>query len=312
MTPDPSAAKPWPYTKLMYIIVIVCWVIYVVASLTQPSAAVAHYNLSTASLIFLRSAIFIPVLVIWILAVRGTTMIKSYTTAVESGTEAPALKRISDGLIWTIIYLISASLVGSIVPHFVGTPYLTTSLLIRNHISPIAALIAFILIYRGSQGLKLVAIFNTWSRETVIALGIFALFSATFVFEFATVSTSATDSSGIPLSTLPHEVLLFTAVMPFILAWFLGILAMVNIRKYAVTVSGILYRQALKNLAYGIGVIIAFTMLHQLLIFSSRFLVSLKLVTVLLIIYLLLGVYALGFILVRRGARNLMRIEALQ
>jgi hypothetical protein len=304
--------KPWRFTTPVYVAIVVFWLLYVVASLAAPSSSAEHFHLSTATVTLLRIGIFVPVLIIWILAVRGTATIKTYAATVGPGLEANALNLIADGLIWTIVYLVSASVIGSFIPHFIDTPYLKTAVLIRNHVSPLAALIAFILIFRGSQSLKRVSDFVTWTSETFVVLGIFGLFCIGFVLEFATSPTNGVDSSGIPLSILPHEALLFSAVMPFVLAWFLGILAMINIRKYATTVKGILYRQALRNLAYGIGVIIAFTMLHQILVFSSRFLLNLNLLVILLIIYLLLGLYAVGFVLVRRGAHNLMRIEALR
>jgi hypothetical protein len=311
-TPDTPEPQPWRFTKAAYVAIGIGWIIYVIASLAAPSTANAHYHISAGTLLLLRIGIFVPVLIIWILAVRGTATIKTYAAAIDSGAEAPALNRIADGLIWTIVYLVSASVVGALVPYFIGTPWIKTAVLIRNHISPLIALIAFILIFRGSQGLKQVSNFVTWSTETIIALGIFAVFSFGFVMEFANSPTTGTDSAGIPLAILSHEAMLFTAVMPFILAWFLGILAMINIRKYATTVNGILYREALRNLAYGVGVIIVFTMFHQILIFASRFLANLNLGFVLLVVYLLLGLYAVGFMLVRRGARNLMRIEALR
>src|SRR5262249_10846944 len=130
--------------------------------------------------------------------------------------------------------------------------------------------------------------------------------------EFATSPTTGGNLTRNSLVILPHSILLVTLVLPHILSWFLGILAIINIAKYARQVQGNLYRDALKNLIRGIAGVIFFTVVYQIILFASQFLANLSLGLTLLIIYLLLILYALGFLFVQAGAKKLMRIEVVQ
>jgi hypothetical protein len=174
------------------------------------------------------------------------------------------------------------------------------------------ALIAFYLLYRGSQQLKLAAEFITWTRSSLWILIAYAVFAFFFVLEFATSPATGVGTQASSTAIVPHGLLLFTLIMPYILAWFLGILAIVNLAKYSRQVKGSLYRQALENLVKGIGAVIFFTIIYQVFVFAVRYLTNISLGAALLLVYCILVLYGLGFVFVRKGAKKLMLLEVAQ
>jgi hypothetical protein len=92
----------------------------------------------------------------------------------------------------------------------------------------------------------------------------------------------------------------------------MGLAAIINIAKYARQVKGILYRSALVNLVRGLTVVIAFSISIQLLGFAAKYLATLQIGALLLMVYALMMLYAAGFFLIANGARKLAKLEAAQ
>jgi hypothetical protein len=307
-----DAPKSWRYARGTYLTVIACWVVYAVLSLLAPTAASARFHMTPMQLFFLRLSIIFPVNLIWLMATRGVINVKFYAQMIRGSHDAQAINTIADGLLWTLAYLILITLGNAVLPYFVNAKFFDVLIIIRDHIGPLFALIAFFVLYRGSQRLKLVANFDTWSTSTIWALIAFSIFAFFFVLEFATSPAIGTGPSRSSLAILPHELLLFTLIIPYIASWFMGILAIINISKYARQVKGNLYRQALESLVRGIAGVVFFIMVYQIIVFAARYLTEISLGMTLLIVYIILLLYGLGFLFIRTGAKKLMRIEAVQ
>lgn len=303
-----NPSRHWQHSALAHSLVIGCGLLYAGLSLFASRGGNPAFHLSNLQTIFMQLTIVIPVIVIWLVALRGAITFKVYANLIKGSPEAAGINRIADGLFWTVIYLICIALTGAAVPYFSQSPQLPLVLLIRNHAPVLAALVAFILIYAGSHQLRQITPFTTWTRTTIWLMVAFSLFSLFIALVFIQTPTPV-DSRGIPNSTLPREVLLFSVLLPYLSAWLMGLLASVNIAKYAKRVNGIIYRAALQDLVRGIVAVVAFGILLQLLTLASRFLVGLSLAPLLLIIYTLLAFYGLGFWFVRSGAKKLTRME---
>jgi hypothetical protein len=103
--------------------------------------------------------------------------------------------------------------------------------------------------------------------------------------------------------------LVLTIIIPYLYAWFIGLLAAFEITVVARQAKGILYRQALRLLAGGVSVVIAglITIQYVRSVFPSGGKLSLGLV--LLLIYLVYLIVAAGFVLITLGANRLKKIE---
>lgn len=304
--------KSWGLEKKARTIVVVCWVVYAVLSFMSPRSTSRSFNLPGWETVLLQLTILVPLYFIWTTAINGAVTFKHYAHIIKGGREAPGISQIANGLFWLVGYAYLVFLTSVIVPYFVHSPLLGTAVIIKNHLPAWIALIAFYLIYQGSARLRDVAQFTTWSRVTPWLAVAFALFAGAFTMAFAYSPVDMANRGGIPAYSAPPNVLLFTLVLPSLATWFMGILATVNIIKYATFVKGFIYKLALRRLVWGIWSVLFFAVVLQGLIMMAPFLNSLGLGVLLLIIYAILILYGLGFMLIRSGARKLTRIEVIE
>jgi hypothetical protein len=304
--------QPWKYAQLTYLAVVVCWITYAVLTLFAPHSANARFHLAEPELALLQLTVIVPLHLIWLAAAYGTVMFKHYAQVIHDGLEAPAFNHIANGLLVTITYLIANTLLGAVIPFLAHSRLLDVIVIVRDHITPIGALIGFYLLYRGSHQLRSAAKFTTWTKTALWLLVGFGLFSAAFVLDFTLSPNPPSSGNPSSLSLLPHALLVFTLVLPYLAGWFMGLLASVNIAKYSRHVNGVLYRRALRDLRRGIWGVILFGVALQILTFSARFLTNLSLGWTLLLVYILLLLYGLGFLFVRSGAKKLTQIEVIQ
>jgi hypothetical protein len=137
----------------------------------------------------------------------------------------------------------------------------------------------------------------------------YAVLGVLFGWLFANNLAGAPDPNGIPKFAMPGQLPLFTVAIPYIFAWVTGILAITVIAEYARTIHGTIYRRALKDLVRGLIGVLFFSILLQLIQLSSGVFAGLRLGTTLLILYVLIILYAIGFMFIARGAHKLSLIE---
>jgi uncharacterized membrane protein len=78
---------------------------------------------------------------------------------------------------------------------------------------------------------------------------------------------------------------------------------------YAKKIKGLLYKRALNRLAAGIATVIGSSIFIQFINIVFAYKNNGSLGSLLVLIYLLLAVEAIGYILIASGAKNLKRIE---
>ncbi|MDF2461321.1 MAG: hypothetical protein K0S68_724 [Candidatus Saccharibacteria bacterium] len=311
--PAIKTAPRWKFGRYAYAAVVLAWLVYALLTLFAPEISNRRFQLSDSALLLLRLTIIVPIHLIWLLAMRGAVAFKNYSALIAGGKESKAIDLIANGLLWTIGYLILNSVLSATTPFFAGTSVFAPLVIIRDHLAPFFSLIAFFLIYRGSHLLRDIAGFTTWTRGTAWIVAAYSVFAFLFVLQFATAPILDGAAAGrTATSIVPHNILLFTLIVPFLSAWFMGVAALINISKYARHVKGVLYRSALVNLVRGLIVVIGFSISLQLLNFSAKYLATLQIGAILLILYALMILYATGFFLVANGARKLAKLEATQ
>jgi hypothetical protein len=302
----------WRYVRLSYVVLFLCWLVYAAATLLAPIRQNAFSHVSHPERLFIQLTIIVIFGIIWFVALRGATAFKNYASLVQDAKEAPGLHKIANGLLWVVAYLVLIAVSSAIVSALSTSSMGDQISVLRDHLTVLVVLIAFINLYMGSQHLAEVAKFDTWDRKTMLIIAGYMLFSIAFVIAFSHSSPPPPGSTRNSLSILPHDLLLFTLILPYLIGWFLGILACVNISRYAHRVKGILYRRALVSLVRGIVTVIALGIVFQLLTFAVRYLTSLPLNSIILLLYALIVLYGLGFVFIRSGAKMLARIEVAQ
>ncbi len=310
--PGPSNVQTWRYAPAAYVILLVCWAIYAAASILAPhTTATTAFQLSGSERFLLQLTIIVPILVIWLVALQGALTFKRYAKLIKGSSDAPALNMIATGLLWLVGYLVVGALLGTTVQYFADSPYLNTMVALQNHLPVFASVIAFLLLCRGSYRLRIAADFRIWTSATIGLLIAFSVFAGVMAWAFAT-NEIVPNRNGIPTYSWPRDVMIFSFLLPYVLAWFMGLLAAMNIARYSRNVKGIIYRQALRRLVWGLVTVVSFAALIQALSLISRIFSSATLPSLLTIIYGLLVLYGLGFWLVRSGAKKLTQIEVVQ
>jgi hypothetical protein len=303
-------ASRWKHTRLTYYLVLAGWVFYAFLTFLSPDTFYKAHSISPTAIDFVRITVLVLILVIMLLAARGATAFKSYAIMIAGSKEGQAIDLIADGLLLTLSYFLITTIFGALLPFYTQSPGYNALVVIRDHIPVVISLAAYFVIYRGSDQLRRVAKFETWTRGAAFVMVAFMVFSFVFVLEYTRFQAPPPIADeATAMTILPLNLLLFTLILPFLLAWFLGILATINIFKFSNQVQGKLYRLALKDLIKGLWFVIILSMLIQFLSLSDKYLVTLKLPILFGIIYVLLILYGIGFMFVRAGAKRLSALE---
>lgn len=300
----------WKYAPHIYVLVMLAWLVYVALSLVAGASAPNPYHLSHDSLYLIDLTIFVPVLAIWLMAARGAIHLTSYARLIYKSPEGQGLQQIAVGVMVLLAYLVMIGLLGSIVSYFHASSYIKPLVILKNQMPAGLALIAFLYLYLGSVSLCRSSKAEVQSRDKVLPTGLFLLAAAAIAWGFSGSDTdSLMQANGTPLYVAPHNLLLFTLVMPYLFSWLLGLHASLNILDYAQNVNGTLYRAALGSLAKGIMTTVIFIVALQLFTVGTPIISQLNLGGILLVVYAIILLYGVGAYYITAGSRKLTLIE---
>lgn len=263
------------------------------------------YNLSQLQTRLLQLTIVLPVVGIWWAAIYGGTRFKRYADSIKDSPDGQALKRVATGLLVLAVGLIVAQTFSTLRAYVsVGTEVPAWFRAIVNRISVAFPLTAFFLMWRGSQ--KLLALTSKKRLSLGVTTGVVVVLAA-LGFAYANgVINSPTKSQTYALS---DTWTISTVIVPFVLSWILGLLAAINILVYSKYTKGVIYKDALGSLVKGVVLVVTFSVVVQLLTASAGIFQGLSLKAILGVVYLLIILFAAGYIVIARGAKKLMSIE---
>jgi hypothetical protein len=294
----------WIFLTLLAVYVVL------VFSLPPDPAVLAKYNFTLTHARILNVTIVVPVLLIYLTALYGFVSFYNYCHKVKDSREGPYLRQITNGLMVLAFSLPINSITGSINSYIrhASPSWSTESTVLRNYLSLVLAFASIYLIAQGIQGLN-----DTLKKKRQSSnlgrsfnfLGPIAL--ASFYTWLITVQTRGVNT--LDAYHMPDWLILLTIVIPYTYAWSIGIRAVLQLYGYQTWVKGSIYKKALRDVSLGVGVIVVSSIFVQLLVTMSAQLNRLNLTPLLMLIYVLLIIYALGYGLVARGARKLKMIE---
>ncbi len=292
----------WAFTSLI--------VIYIGLAFGLPSdpEILKRYEISQNQARLLNLTIIAPIVVVYFTALYGFLRFRTYAKSVEDSKEGRPLKQLSIGLAVLAFGLPISSIIGSLTNYiqFDQSQWMSTASIFRSYISLLFPLIAFTYISLGAQGLV-----DTLKRQSVFHRPILSLLGPIILASvFTWLITSQPHETASQISYhLPNWLVILTLAVPYVYIWCRGIQAAYKLNMYKGTVKGLLYKRAIDYLAKGICVIIGLSILVQLITTLSAQLNRLDLGPLLLILYLLVALFALGYGLVARGAKKLKQIE---
>ena len=289
------------FTALSIAYIVLCF------ALPPNTATTSAYNLTYTEYRILLVFINIPILVVWFAAFYGYGKLDEYVALVKKAPNGKPLADISNGLkflAWglPITSIVSMALAG--VTH--ATPGITSFTIITTHyMSLLVAILAFTCTGIGSWRLTDI----THIRPSLaMTRWIFASFTFVGVmFTYFTITASQTQHPN-PFR-LPMWLILLTIVTPYLYAWFMGLFAAYEIFLYSKQTKGVLYKQALTCLAAGIMITIVSSVMFQYLLVDTTHIRKISFSWMFIGVYLLLLMYAGGFLLFSTGAKRLKKIE---
>jgi hypothetical protein len=283
------------------------WLIYAALSLLAPVRN-NTFHLTKLELSAIQLTIILPILAIWVIAIFGAATFKRYAGLIRKSADGSALNLISNGLLLVVTYFILQGILGALPNYLVGTPALKPVIIINNHLPMLVSVAAFGLILAGALKLRGITSRRMSTGGLTAIVFPYAVLGAIYAWNFYHSVPLATVN-GIPKFAVPGKMPFFTLALPYIAIWLMGVLAVTIVAEYARTVNGKVYRLVLKDLVRGLSGVLAFSILVQVIQLSAGLFRHMAIGGVLIVIYIILVLYAVGFIFIARGARKLMMIE---
>jgi hypothetical protein len=283
---------------------------YTLTLINKPDPAVLKkYSLSLASFHWLQASILIILTIIWTASLMGSLFFKLYAVKIRDSSDGNALNIISNGLIVLSIAQpitsnlgLIAGLIGKHHPEHI--PKLTIA---NNYISLALMGLAMALVAIGGQ--KLISHVGRRLRITSQNWWVMAFIAFSALYSYFIIIQPIHTPLSRRAYFLPDWLLVVSIAIPYLCVWYLGLNGASQIYHYQKNIRGLLYKSALKYLAAGITAVIATSVFTRVIITSSTRLSHFQLTPMLLIIYALLLIDAIGFILIAIGARRLGKIE---
>lgn len=263
-------------------------------------------NISETEYRLAISTLILPFAIIWFSAFYAYNKLRVYATQIQSTREGTAFKSIADGtgvLAWglagTTILAILFDAISSANPGFTGFQKVFS-----DYISILVPLIGFTFIGSGTRILNVIS----KVRPNIIGTRIIILVFLTIGVFFSHLVLSNSAHNNDPYY-LPFFFLVITFIIPYLYAWFIGLLSANEFRLYAQAVKGIIYKRALIWLAVGLTIVVIASVASQFInsVFLTKHNISIG--SAFLMTYPIFVIEAVGYGLVAYGARWLKRIE---
>lgn len=282
-------------------------ILYAGGTLLLPPAkgTLRKYHISLLHLRMIDLTIVILYAAIWLCGFYGLYRLMQYSKLIDKNKDGKPVVKITIG-IGLLAFWLPVSAVFNVYSQYLAQrhPGLNEAVAItQNYVSLLLPLIGFIFISLGTRGLNELTKKRPTLRETNI-IALLVIFIGVFYVHL--VSTTHNRLSVYHLNII---YILLTLVIPYIYMWFLGVLSFYEIYMYRRHVAGIVYRKSWQLLAFGTASIIVVSILIQYLTTISMRFNKLSLDWILLIIYMLLILLAVGYVLIAFGVNNLQKIE---
>lgn len=284
------------------------WVILyaaLVIIIPTDKATLEQYNLSPLFAKLLSVTVVLPIIAIWSMAFYGYSKLKSYSKLITNHKDGKAISIIATGLQVLALGLPTASAIntfGNIIAR-ANSDYAQAHGVISIYINLVVPLAAFLVIGIGARNL----VYQIKPKSS-------HLLTYTILFLLAAISVfythAVTEHGGINQTFhIPMLILITTVVIPYVTIWYIGIFASIDLFVYSQKVKGIIYKNCWRYVSGGIAMIIVSMITLQYLTTLTNRLTKLPIGSLMLIIYLLLILMAVGYVLVAKGAKGLRKIE---
>lgn len=269
------------------------------------------YNLSNSQYHILILLYVLPFIGIWYAAFLAFTRLNRYAKSIEGSVEAAGYKTLALGCGWLAYSLPITAIISLLLFTVENSSQVLkpTAVILSNYMNLIVPLIGFILL--GYSARRLSQLSKT-RMDSKLANKIGAVFIVLgLVYGYFTISAINLDSitSTQNVYFLPIWVVVISLIVPYLYSWFVGLLAAFEMIFYAKNSKGLLYRQALSYVGYGIATVIVSSIFVQFLESISATSNTSSINYIFATAYFSEIILAAGYILIAIGSNKLKRIE---
>jgi len=281
--------------------------LYVLLTFAAPTTD-NRFQLSATSTLLLQATFIVPIVLIWLQGVSGAVAFKAYVQQRSRGTETKALDTVATGVMILLTGLIVTSVYGALRPYAIEAGNVQAFQISRNYLSIFFQLLGTVIVFRGSRQLLGACSIFPLSRRSLGILGaiIGVVMTGLLVLLYQDPYRNDSPDPGRYSSFfLPDSLIILTILAPYAVNWFIGLVGAINIRRYSRNIRNDYRQRAYSRLSLGIASIIGVTILLQLLTILTPVVAELSLGALLLVYYILVLFYGLGYFLIASGARKL-------
>ena len=303
--------KNYYYWLLVVLVLIYLATIFI---LKPNSATLTHYNISPNQLRMLSLAIIIPSVIIWFAAFYGWVNISKYAGKIKNSHDGKGFSYLAAGSIVLGVSMPIVGLISRLLTYLAEQQIITQALatIINTHITVLYTLVGFTLLFMGARHLlATIKKAQVPKSHTIGVAVVLVLISVPYI-----IATLVNPSRAVPTGPamtatyyMSDPWILATIVLPYILVWIFGFYAALYLHAYYQNVRGKLYRKSLMKLTVGFFVVILSTIFLQFLTAASSMIYGWSVGAVMLIVYMLIFIIAVGYVYVALGAKGLVKLE---
>jgi hypothetical protein len=308
--------RRWLSKKFYYGLLAVSVLAYLgmVLFLAADSISLARYKIDATQLRMLSLTIVVPSFAIWFAAFYSFIHVGKYTDKITSGTDGVGFSYLTRGLMVLAISMPINAVIARLLSYWVQEDMISQSAatIITTHLSLIFTLISFMLLCFGAKYLAGTVKKVSVPRSQIIAVAVgLAILSVLYII--ATLMNPSRTVPMLPAVTatyyLADPLIIVTIVIPYILLWGFGFYATLYLNFYRRNIGGKIYKQALRKLYIGFFIVIMTTVFLQFLTAAGTIISGWALGAILLLLYVLLAVIAIGYVYIALGAKDLAKLE---
>lgn len=285
--------------------------ILLIPILPANNRALEEHGLSVIEYRVLLFALALPSLLAWLAAFIGYARLYEYAKSVAGTREGSSFQQLAKGCAWLAWSLPAPLLLSFLLSAYANAhpDFQPTSIIISNYLYLIFSLTALSLVGVASRALTASASLTfsvARARGIIVGFIVAGLLYCYFTFQrFDLTSFGATNNPYY----LPLGLMVLTVIIPYLYAWFIGLLAAFEIAVFSKNVKGVLYRQSLRMLVFGLLAVVGGSIALQYINTISPRAGYLVLDFNLVLVTVFRLVTGFGFVLIALGANRLKKIE---
>ncbi len=309
-----GASKGLHYTRKIMWQCVIWGILYIALIFILPPnvATMTRYHLSALAYKVATTTLALPELASWLAAFWGYSKLKSYASVIAASRDNTSFHRLALGgawLAWSLPITATLKLIFGAMTTTSQPGFHSASVIIYTYVALVFACIAFSFIAQSAKDIASFYRIHISLKSSRLIMLIFLLFGILYCFLIFQHLTPLNLTSAHNPYFLPVWLLIISVTIPYLYAWFIGLLSAYQILLTSYRVHGLLYAKALQLLIIGLMiVIVSFIGLQYVTsVVPQNYDVVFNLQ--LLIGHAVRIINAIGFLTIALGANKLKRIE---